>query len=197
MRSAARALPFGSVDADLLVIPWFEEEGPAAVPGIDAASGGEVARALQSKEFVGRPYDIFSTGVTDPAWRVRRLVVAGAGKRSAFGTDIARKLAVAVGLWARQRRVARAAFVMRADATGGASTAHMAQAIAEGLTLAEFDGGSYKTESTTSRRRRRGPSWPRPARNRRRRRPRRPPEGGCSASAATSRASWPTSRATR
>jgi leucyl aminopeptidase len=138
-------LPLASVDADLLVVPWFEEEGPAAVPAIDAASGGEVARALQSREFVGRSYDIFSTRVTDPAWQVRRLVVVGAGKRSTFGTDIARKLAVAAGLWARQHRVTRAAFVMRADATGGASTAHMAQAIAEGLTLAEFDGGSYKT----------------------------------------------------
>jgi peptide/nickel transport system permease protein len=53
-------LPFSSVDADLLVIPWFEQEGPAAVPGIDAASGGEVARALDAKEFVGRSYDIFS-----------------------------------------------------------------------------------------------------------------------------------------
>jgi len=138
-------LPFSLVDADLLVIPWFEEEGPAAVPGIDAASGGDVARALQSKEFVGRSYDIFSTGVTDPAWRVRRIVVVGAGKRPGFGTDVGRKLAVAVGLWARQRRIARAAFVMRADASGGASTAQMAQAIAEGLTLAEFDGGSHKT----------------------------------------------------
>ena len=35
---------------------------------------------------------------------------------------------------------------MRADADGSApATAEMAQAIAEGLTLAEFDGGSYKT----------------------------------------------------
>ena len=100
-------LPFSLVEADLLVVPWFEDEGPAAVPGIDAASGGELARALQSKEFAGRSFDIFSTRITDPAWRVRRLVVVGAGKRSSFGTDIGRRLAVAVGLWARQRRVAR------------------------------------------------------------------------------------------
>ena len=52
--------PFGAIDADVLVVPWFEDEGPAAVPGIDQASGGEVARALESKEFAGQAYDIFS-----------------------------------------------------------------------------------------------------------------------------------------
>ncbi|MEO8258399.1 MAG: leucyl aminopeptidase [Acidobacteriota bacterium] len=138
-------LPFAAVDADMLVVPWFEDEGAAAVPGIDAASGGDVARALDAREFAGRSYDIFTTHVTDPAWQVRRLLIVGAGKRSRFGSDIARRLAVAVGLWTRQRRVARAAFVMRADAPGGPATAEMAQAIAEGLTLAEFDGASHKT----------------------------------------------------
>jgi leucyl aminopeptidase len=137
--------PFGAIDAEVLVVPWFEDEGPAAVPDIDAASGREVARALESKEFAGRAYDIFTAGVDDPGWRARRLALIGAGKRSAFDGDLARKVATAGGLWARQRRIARVGFVMRADVGGGPQTAEMAQAIAEGLTLAEFDGGSYKT----------------------------------------------------
>ena len=74
----------------------------------------------------------------------------------------------------------------------------LAQAVAEGLTLAEFYGGSYKTTdpppapppawtvvvSTATRRRcgRCQPRWRAAA---------------FSASAATWRASWPTSRATR
>jgi leucyl aminopeptidase len=139
------AAEFGAIDADVLVVPWFEDEGPAAVPGIDQACGGEVARALDSKEFVGKAYDVFTAGVQDSTWRARRVALIGAGKRAAFSSDLARKLAAAGGLWARQRRIARVGFVMRADVGGGPQTAEMTQAIAEGLTLAEFDGGGYKT----------------------------------------------------
>ena len=53
-----------------------------------------------------------------------------------------RKLATAAGLAARQRYVPRAAFVVR----GQGNAADLAQAAAEGLTLAEFYGGSYKTD---------------------------------------------------
>jgi leucyl aminopeptidase len=137
--------PFGAIDTDVLVVPWFEDEGPAAVPGIDKASSGEVARALESKEFVGKVYDVFTAGVRDPGWRARRLALVGAGKRAAFGSDLARKLATATGLWARQHRVARVGFVMRGD-LGDGPQPEMTQAIAEGLTLSEFDGGSYKTQ---------------------------------------------------
>ena len=52
-----------------------------------------------------------------------------------------RKLAAAGALGARQRHVARAAFVVR----GNGVLPELAQAAAEGLTLAEFDGGTYKT----------------------------------------------------
>jgi leucyl aminopeptidase len=137
--------PFAAIDADALVVPWFEDEGPGAVPDIDHASGGEVARALESKEFAGRAYDVFMAGVQDPAWRARRLALVGAGKRGNAGSDLVRKLATAAGLWARQHRIARMGFVMRSDIGERAQAPEMAQAVAEGLTLSEFDGGSYKT----------------------------------------------------
>jgi leucyl aminopeptidase len=137
--------PFGAIDTDVLAVPWFEDEGPAAVPGIDESSGGEVARALESKEFVGKAYDVFIAGVRDSGWRARRLALIGAGKRAAFGSDVARRLASAAGLWARQHRIARVGFVLRADLGDGPQAVEMTQAIAEGLALAEFDGGSYKT----------------------------------------------------
>ncbi len=137
--------PLGAVEADLVVVPWFEDEGAGAVRDIDPASGGEVARALASKEFTGREYDIFTTGVTGSGWRARRVALAGAGKRSSFNSALARKLASAAGLWTRQRRIGRVGFVMRADVDDVADSSEMAQAIAEGLTLAEFDPGRYKT----------------------------------------------------
>jgi leucyl aminopeptidase len=129
-----------AVDTDLLIVPWFQDEAPAAVAGLDAAAGGELARALSSKEFQGKLFDLFYAPVADRGWKTRRvlLVGGGAGER---GTELLRKLATAAGLSARARRIARAAFVVR----GHGDPAALVQAVAEGLTLAEFYAGSYKT----------------------------------------------------
>src|SRR5206468_3933259 len=101
---ACTGAPLPAIDTDLLVVPWFEGEGPAAVPALDAATGGEVARALASKEFAARPYDFFLATITDRSWRVRRVALIGAGPAAAFGSDLLRKLAVSAGIAARQRR---------------------------------------------------------------------------------------------
>jgi leucyl aminopeptidase len=130
-----------AVDADLLVVPWFEGEGPGAVPTLEEASGGELGRALTSKEFQPKPYELLVAPIVQSAWRARRVAFIGAGVRAECGSDLVRKLATAAGLTARQKRVARAAIVVR----GEGEPMELAQAVAEGLTLAEFDAGSYKT----------------------------------------------------
>jgi len=137
--------PLHTVDADVLTVPWFDGDPAAAVPDLDAATGGELGRALASKEFAARPYDVFVTPVVDRSWRGRRVLLIGAGPRADFNTDLARKLATAAGLNARQRRSERAAFVLRADVVAAKDVAEFAQAVAEGLTLSEFNAGTYKT----------------------------------------------------
>src|SRR5437868_1408199 len=107
-------VPLRAVEADLLTVPWFEGDAVSAVADIDAATGGEIGRALSSKEFAGRPYDVFVTPVTDRSWRGRRVALIGAGPRTEFNSDLARKIAVAAGLNARQRRSDRAAFALPA-----------------------------------------------------------------------------------
>jgi len=133
--------PLSSIDADLLIVPWFQGEEAAALPGLDAATGGELGRALTSREFQVKPYELFFAPITDASWRARRVAVIGGGT-GVRGTDLVRKLATAGGLSARQRHVPRAAFIVR----GQGDAADLAQAVAEGLTLAEFYGGSYKTD---------------------------------------------------
>ena len=133
------ALP--SIDTDLLVLPWFEDEPASAMPGVDAATGGEIGRALASSEFQAKPYDMFLALVSDRTWRARQIALIGAGRRPQASGDIVRKLASAAAHAARKRHVARMAFAVRG--TGDAT--ELAQAAAEGLTLAEFYGGSYKT----------------------------------------------------
>jgi leucyl aminopeptidase len=133
--------PLSAVDADLLVLPWFEGEATTAEEALDAATGGEVARALSSQEFQAKRYEMFLTPVTDRSWRARRVALIGGGRSSDGGTDMIRRLASAAGLAAKQKRIGRMAFVIR----GKGDVAELAQAAAEGLTLAEFSGGSYKT----------------------------------------------------
>ncbi len=133
--------PFSAVDVELVLVPWFKDDTPASIDGLDGATGGEVSRALARGELDGALYDLFVTPCTDPAWHARRVALVGAGTRDACGTDVLRRVAVAAGLAARQRHAARAAFLVR----GRGDARALAQAACEGLTLSEFYGGSYKT----------------------------------------------------
>jgi leucyl aminopeptidase len=127
------------VDTDLLFIPLFEGEDPIAVAGLDEACGGAARRAAETREFQGRPYELFLTPA--PGWRAARVALVGAGTSASFTTERLRKIAVTAGLAARQRRVRRIAFLQRGDGDRAAAV----QAITEGLMLAAFSGDSYKS----------------------------------------------------
>src|SRR5258705_12228343 len=105
--------PLNALETDLLVIPWFEEDAPSAVAGVDAATGGEISRALTSREFVAKPFDLFLAPVVDRGWRSRRVALLGAGKEADFCADMVRKVAGAAGLMMRQRRIERVGFLLR------------------------------------------------------------------------------------
>jgi leucyl aminopeptidase len=138
------------VEADLALLPWFEREPPAAVPELDAATAGEIARALSSGEFAAKPFELFPIAlapvVAGGRFKPQRILLIGAGPRESFGPALVRRLAAAASIQARQRRASRAAFVLRSGPDASSETlAIMAQAAAEGLTLGEFSIGSYKT----------------------------------------------------
>jgi leucyl aminopeptidase len=152
MSSASSALPIvaspappSGLEADLLWVPWFEGDAPAVVPGLDQATGGEIARALAAKEFAGKTFDVFVTPAVDRSWRSRRVALIGAGRRDAFGGGLLRQLATAAALGARQRRAGTLALVVRSAGHAGVEASELAQAAAEGLALAAFDGARYKT----------------------------------------------------
>src|SRR5256885_532922 len=90
---ACSGAPLQTVDSDFLVVPWFEGETASAVALLDAASGGEIGRAIQSSEFTARAFDTFVTPIADKSWRAKRVALVGAGSRAEFSADIARKLA--------------------------------------------------------------------------------------------------------
>jgi leucyl aminopeptidase len=130
-----------SVDTDLVIVAAFEGEASTLVPRWSDPTGGEIDRAIASKEFSGKLFETFVTPIVDRGHRARRLAAIGLGAQSEFMVDRARRAATAIGLTARQRKIARVAFL----ALGVLETPEIIQAIAEGLTLAQFEGGSYKT----------------------------------------------------
>jgi hypothetical protein len=94
---ACVAAPLSAVDVDLLIVPWFDDEGASAVDGLDAASSGEIARALSSKEFSGKTFDLFATSIVDRSWRAQRLLLVGAGSSATYRSELARQIAAAAG----------------------------------------------------------------------------------------------------
>jgi leucyl aminopeptidase len=130
------------LDADLLVVPVFET--PEKDGWIDEGCGGALSRARASREFRGKLYDTYVTPVASSSWRTRRALLVGAGRQAEWSPERLRRVATAAGLYARQRHIARLAIVPGA---GAIATAVAAQVVAEGVCLANFDGGSYKTNN--------------------------------------------------
>jgi leucyl aminopeptidase len=140
--------PLKSIDVDLLVLPWFEAEGPADFEAVDRATGNEISRALNTREFTGKPFEFFLTPLVDRSWKPRRIALIGAGLENGFELGLARRLATAAGIAGRFRRVATLGLVMRpgqAAPSGDVDVAGFVQAIAEGLTLSEFSGATYQS----------------------------------------------------
>jgi leucyl aminopeptidase len=130
-----------SADTDLVIASAFEGEASALAAMWSAPTSGEIDGAIDSKEFSGKLYETFVTPIADRGYRARRVAAVGLGQKGDFTVDRARRVAAAMGLMARQRKIARVAF----HAHGVLEAEDMIQAIAEGLTLAEFDAGRYKT----------------------------------------------------
>jgi leucyl aminopeptidase len=135
--------------ADLLIVPVFEGEAPASVPGLDAALGGEWRRAAESGEFVGKPLETMLAPLRGAEFGARRALLLGAGPAAQYSHDVARRIAAAGSLTARQRRAPRAAVWLRTPPAGEAGEAPdrrlVAQALAEGLTLAQVETTVHKS----------------------------------------------------
>ena len=135
------AEPTRAVRADLLIIPAFEDDDFVDEPLLNDAAGGAIARARTTGEFRGRAYELFVAGLS--GWKAPRVMLVGAGPRRSVTADVLRRVAATAGLAARQRRIAQLALAHREGPGVDADAA--AQAITEGLVLANFEAASYKT----------------------------------------------------
>ncbi len=143
-------MPF-ETDAELVIGAVFEDDRPAELRVLRDVTGGEVERAWQRGEFKGKLYDLYIA----PLGTGKRVVLVGAGLRKDLTSDRVRRMAIVGGLAARTRRITkvtlggwdRVAEALPATGAGGAAETVVA-ACAEGLVLANFEGGNYKTDDT-------------------------------------------------
>ena len=145
---ALTSQPSADLQSDLLIIPVFSDDDFHDEDTLDAASGGEVSRARTRGEFTGKLYELLAAATSSTNWKTPRTLLVGAGNRKDFTADHLRRIAIIGGLGARQRRLTHVTVVDRARTPVSAEDA--AQAIAEGLCLANYDGSSYRTTGQPS-----------------------------------------------
>jgi leucyl aminopeptidase len=133
----------GELDADLLVVPVFEQDDFADVPGLAQAAGGEALAARDRGAFSGKPFESLVLGTHGTGWRTPRAVLVGAGGAAACTTDVLRRAVITGALLARQQRLRRVAVAVRGGTPVAAADA--AQAVAEGVTIANYDGAPLKS----------------------------------------------------
>jgi leucyl aminopeptidase len=131
------------IETEALVTYLFEGEksltGPLAE--LDRASGGALSKLITSGELTGKMLE--TTLLYYPQGLVaQRLLILGAGKKEKFGTAELRRLAGAAVRHLKSRQVKTVVFLARENDRSAAA----AQAITEGLILANFDSDKYKTD---------------------------------------------------
>jgi len=148
-----RRMPFDT-DADLVVGPVFEDDRPAELRILHEATGGTVERAWQRGEFTGKLFDVLVTPVGTTG---QRALFVGAGLRKDLTADHVRRMAIVGTLAARSRRITRVALggwdraveaiAARTPDRASAVADAVLQACVEGIVLANFEGGNYKTDN--------------------------------------------------
>jgi leucyl aminopeptidase len=135
--------PAAQLKADALVTYLFDQEKPenGILFQLDAATSGELSKLAASAELTGKIYETtllhYPHGLAS-----ERLLIVGAGKKEKFGTLELRRVAGAAVRALKSRQVKRLAFLARENER----TATAAQAIAEGMILANYDSDKYKTD---------------------------------------------------
>lgn len=131
-----------AIETQALVTYVFEEDSPISgrVAELDKSIGGLLSRLAKGGELTGKSLEMTLVHAPSGA-KAERLLIVGAGKKEKFSTAELRKLAGAALRFLKPRGVKRIAFFAReSDANAGA-----AEAVTEGLLLADFEGDKYKT----------------------------------------------------
>ena len=141
MRCAVSSGPMP--EADALLVWVSSDQLDDAVAQYGDATGGGLRSAVASGAFAGKACDVAVFPCVRADWSVTHIVCVGAGPTATVDAERVRRVA-AVG--AHACRKLRAPRVVCVDAAvGPLADSQRLDILAEGIALANFDGGFYKT----------------------------------------------------
>jgi len=134
---------FTEMPTEALVVYVFEKEMElkGAVRDVDRITGGLITSFLASGEFTGKLFD--HAYARDPGGlQAKRLFIFGAGKKESFDLAVLRRLSGAISRTLRSKSISEFAILKRS----AFDSAEAAQAVVEGVILAQFDVDCYKSD---------------------------------------------------
>lgn len=133
--------PLSTVEADLLVLGVFQDEALApSLQALDSDLAGLIGTAISEGGFKGKTYEL--EWLYPVPGKTKRLLLVGAGKRSAYDTRVARRLGAIGGRQARNKHAARVCVAL--PTTDTLDAARLAQAVADGVLTGLADSDLYK-----------------------------------------------------
>jgi leucyl aminopeptidase len=140
--------PYSSIQADAIVTYIFDKENKidGILSDIDQAMEGRLASLVATGELTGKALETvlvhFPEGLD-----AKRLLLVGAGKPEKFAQSDLRKIAGTALRYLKSRGVKKFVFLAREGECGPAA----AQAVTEGLGVADFESNKYQTDKKTNR----------------------------------------------
>src|ERR1700723_939684 len=140
--------PYTSIQADALVTYIFDKENKldGVLADIDHAMDGRLTALVAAGELTGKSLETvlvhFPEGLD-----AKRLLLIGAGKPEKFSQSDLRKIAGTALRYLKSRGVKKFVFLAREGERGSAA----AQAVTEGLGVADFESNKYQTEKKASK----------------------------------------------
>ena len=140
-----------------LIVNLFEGvEDPAGATGaVDSALGGLISGLISDGEISGRLGELTLIHTPDSAFPMfgpARVLVAGLGKRGAFGYDTIRRVTASALRKLEGASITRATTIVHGAGIGGLEPDASAEAIAEGAILGLYKFDKYKSKSDDDKR---------------------------------------------
>lgn len=143
MRIQLDSQPYASMQADALVTYVFDGDNrlDGLLADIDRSQTGGLAALVTSGELTGKALELVLLHYPE-GLDAKRLLLVGAGKREKFAVGDLRKIAGTAARYLKSRGVKNMVFLTREGERG----AEAAQAVTEGLLVAEFESDKYRSE---------------------------------------------------
>src|SRR5580704_11972237 len=135
--------PYASIQADALVTYVFDGDNKldGLLADIDRSMTGGLAALVASGEITGKALELVLVHFPE-GMDAKRLLLVGAGKPAKFAVGDLRKIAGTAARYLKSRGVKKMVFLAREGERGPAA----AQAVTEGLLVAEFESDKYRSE---------------------------------------------------